>query len=362
MNYRLSTLFAQKSYSADATEVIDITLNEPISELIINHQVLNGASASMTNHPINCITKVELVDGSDVLYSLSGPEIDAIDWYELKRVRSPWKVALNGNYTDQYIGLHFGRFLWDPQLALIPGKFKNPQLKISLDVDAGGQTPTTNKLEVFAALFDEKAITPMGFLMHKEIKNYAMGAATHEYTDLPTDFPYRKLFIRQKTLGTEPNQVLAHIKLAEEFDKKVILDHDANILANVIMCQSPPYIEHWLYAITTSQLYIMCTPTTRTAGVAAEWAETAAAAVSFSVYDGDGGRLKVIGSAGRNAQVFVEGWLPHGVWELPLCDPNNIEDFYDVSKIKNLRLDLLSAAGRTSSDTVQVFLQQLRKY
>lgn len=362
MNHRLSTLLASKSFTANATEVIDITLKEPISEILINHQVLNGAAASMTEHPIACITKVELVDGSDVLFSLSGPQIDAVDWYELKRTRSPWKVALNGNYTDQYICLHFGRFLWDPLMAFVPTKFKNPQLKITLDIDAGGQTPTTNKLEVYAAVFDEKIIEPIGFLMHKEVKDYAMGSATHEYTDLPTDYPYRKLFIRQKTLGTEPNSVLSHIKLSEEFDKKVVFDHDANILANILCCQAPPYEEHWLYAVQTAQKYIMCTPTTRCAGVGAEWTETAAAALSISIYDGDGGRLKVIGSTGCNAQIFVRGWLPHGVWEIPFGEPFDPDDLYDVTKLDNLRLDLLSASGRSSSDSVQIFLQQLRTY
>ncbi len=71
MNYRMATLHALKSYTADTTEIIDVNVRDPISQLIIELRVGNTAD-EMQAHPIACLTKIELVDGSDVLFSLSG--------------------------------------------------------------------------------------------------------------------------------------------------------------------------------------------------------------------------------------------------------------------------------------------------
>jgi len=45
MNYRLATVFAEKTFSADATEIIDVNIADPISEMIIRFQPKNGAKA-----------------------------------------------------------------------------------------------------------------------------------------------------------------------------------------------------------------------------------------------------------------------------------------------------------------------------
>ncbi len=362
MNYRLSTLFAEKSYAADATEVIDINITDPISALIIEHQVYNGAVAAMTAHPLACITKIELVDGSDVLFSLNGRQADAVDWYQGGHVRSPWNMLVNTNYTQKYVGLNFGRKIWDPELAFDPSRFKNPQLKISLDVNGGGMTPGTNKLKVLAAVFDEKAISPIGFLMHKEIKDYSLSSLAHEYTDLPTDYPYRKLFIRQQSEGYEPCQVLSNFKLSENFDKKIVIDNPTEDVLRSIASRLPPYDEHWYKDQGATALDIMCTPTVRVAAVGSAWNTTCPTA-SLAFYDGDGGQLKVDSDAAIGPiQVFVRGWLPHGVWEIPFGDLDDIDDWYDVTLIKNLRLDITAAAYSATTPKAQIFLQQLRKY
>lgn len=362
MNYRLSTLFAEKSYAANATEVIDISIVDPISALIIEHDVLNGAVGSMTAHPLACITKIEMVDGSDVLFSLNGRQADAVDWYQEGHVRSPWHMTLTGNYHQSFIGLNFGRKMWDPVLAFLPKEFKNPQLKITLDIDGGGLNPTTNKLKVWAALFDEKMVAPMGFLMHKEIKDYSLSSSGHEYTDLPTDHPYRKLFVRQQSEGYEPCQVLANFKLSEEFDKKIVIDHATEDVLRTIASRLPPYDEHWYFQMGTSNRYLMCTPTVRTAAFGNPWLTTAGANY-LAFYDGDGGRLKTITSTGeQQAQILVRGDLPHGVWEIPFGDQDDPDDWFDVTKIGSLRLDILAAAYSASTPSAQIFLQQLRKY
>lgn len=57
----------------------------------------------------------------------------------------------------------------------------------------------------------------------------------------------------------------------------------------------------------------------------------------------------------------ISGYDPHYSFILPFGDPNNLEDWYDVTKIGNLKLRLKAgSAGNTG--VVEVVTEQLRKY
>jgi len=360
MNYRLSTLFASKAYALDATEVIDINVADPISQLVIELKAL-GHSNTGTAHAVACLKKIEIVDGSDVLYSLSGYEADAVDIYHNKGMRSNWNSYLDDNYCDRYIGINFGRKLWDPELAFDPKKFRNPQLKISLDINAGGCACDENQIKVTAAMFDEKMVSPTGFLMHKEIKDYQMASAAHEYTDMPTDFPYRKLFVRQMTVAAEPCQVIENIKLSEEQDKRIIFDHPPTDLLRIMGANNPQLIEQIMFWVDTSLTSVFTTVSERATATFVRWEDTIGT-YKFSSGGSAGGRMRVIADAAGPAVAIIAGFVPHGVYELPFGDQNDLDDWYDVTGLGSLKLDVKAFSGRSSADTVQVFLQQLRKY
>lgn len=362
MNYRLSTIHSLETYSADTTEVIDINIADPISLILIELAVYGNGDLN-TAHPLACLTKIEIVDGSDVLFSLSGKEAAALDFYHNKGlIRSPWNTALNNTWTDQQIALNFGRYLWDPELALDPRKFTNPQLKLTLDIDAGGNAADQNRLRVQAAIFDQKAITPMGFLMHKEIKDYAMASLAHEYTDLPVDYPYRKFLMRCQSSGHEPRALVRNVKISEDMDKRVIFNHGSEEIFRTIAINTPMIKEHWFIPIHTAVRYLYCTPTTRVAATGSIWAQTVTAG-DLSFYNGDGGQLEMYAVTGaQNVQVMVEGWCPHGVWDIPMGIQDDIADWFDPTAIGSLRADIESRSAADSTDSVQIFLQQLRKY
>jgi len=359
MKYRFATIFAMKTYSADATEIIDINLSDPISALLFDLQVYNSAPGSMTLHPLACFTKIELVDGSDVLFSLTGLEMEALDWYNNKAFRESWNMCLNGNYFVRPVGINFGRFLGDPEFAFDPTKFKNPQLKVTMDINAGGLTSTYNKLGVHAYCFDEKTISPRGFLMSKEVKSYVPTGTGHEYTDLPTDYPYRKILVKCQTAGTEPGQLFTNFKLTEEQDKRVVFDHGANQIRTMLMANYPRVEESYFFAIASSNRYLMIAPSQQVTAWAIPWTE-AAVILSPSLYDGDGGRLKTIGTPSEtNCMVGVQGWVPHGVFALPFGDQMDPDDWFDVENIKSLKADITHNAA---TGGIQLFLEQLRPY
>jgi hypothetical protein len=358
MNYRCYKFFAKKNFTADTTIVEDLDLVDPISSLIVQIDLLNAA-ATMTAHPVGFITKLEIVDGSDVIYSLDGYEMEALDWYNSGgKLRSSYNAYLNGSTINRSIGIQFGRYEWDRELALDPKKFTNLQIRISIDINGGGMSCASAYVTMFANLFDQRSINPTGFLMTKEIKKWTISSAVHEYTDLPLDYPYRNIYVRGFVLGTEGCQSLSNIKISEDQDKKIPFDlGPADIVRGLAMRY--PYVEEDCYFATdTSTRYIFCTPSERVTAFANTWA-AAAGAYPTSVYDGDGGYLKIItATAGSNVNVHIRGHVPHCVYEIPCGDPNDISDWYDVRSLGRLRADITGAGTAAGS----LFIQQYRTY
>lgn len=362
MNYRHTTILAREVVSGDETKVIDLNLIDPVSQIHIVYESLNGAVAIPTAHPAKCITKIELVDGSDVLFSLSGQEAQAADWYH--RGREPYNIVnfVSTMYSELVFNLNFGRFLWDPLFAFVPKKFRNPQLKITIDINAGGTTGAGGYLTVLAHAFDGKAISPQGFLMHKEIKDYVPGASAHEYTDLPVDYLYRKLFVKAQKHETGPEYLINTLKLSEDNDKRVPISLTAFEILRSITALQMPYREKVIVSGGVSGWPFFCTPCYWPRVNISQWESHNFAYVS-TVWGGDGGKGWVyLEVAGGNYIIDVEGWAPHGVIEIPFGLQDDPADWYDVTPLGSLRLDILAQSGFTAGDSCSIFLQQLRKY
>lgn len=362
MNYRFATILASETHTADTTKTIDIDVVDPITQFVITHTPTNGNQAAGDAHPARCIPLIELVDGSDVLFSLSGVEAQAADFYH--NMREPANIVLytNGMDSEMIFNMNFGRFLNDPLYALDPTKFSNLQLKITIDVNGGGSLVTTGNLTVLAKLFDEKTITPVGLMMHKELKSFTLANATHEYTDLPTDYPYRKLFVRAQRYGTGPEYQIDTLKLSEDTDKRVLVNNTMFEILRAVTSQIRPYREWIIGPGTTSAQFFYCTPTYWPAFGGSGW-RNAAATVDPKFYVGDGGRFQEISdTAGPNWQCLVEGWAPHGVIEIPFGLQDEPDDWYDVSGIGNLKLDIKGGSSVGTTQSCEIFLQQARPY
>lgn len=359
MKYRFLELSALETIAADGTKTIDLDMADPISEIVLDTRVTNtGGGADTTEHPMATVTNVEIIDGSDVLFSLDGLEMHALDIYHSGiHPRGGWYRYQAGDY-DQQTAISFGRHLWDPLLAFDPKKFRNPQLRITFDIDAGGMAPSQCKLSVLAALFDEKVISPIGFLMSKEIKRWTTDASAHEYTDLPTDYPYRKLLLQARYADYPPHWVLNNIKLSEDQDKKIVVNNEFRDLMFGIGRENAYVHEKWTVIGTAGGRIYHVTPTMDVMGTAATWAGSILGG-DMGVYNGDGGKLQVWTGGEANIQIIVDGWAPHGTLQIPFGLQNEIEDWYDVSKIGSLKLDITDGVD---SATSKIFLQQLRRY
>ena len=358
MNYRTTELLSESDVGTPGTKPLDITLADIISRIQIKFATRNPADAlTIAETEVANLPKVELVDGSDVLFSLTGMEAQAMDFFDTLKPNQS-----NGSFVPSWdlvciVNINFGRYLWDPLLALDPKKFKNLQLKIQHSEAAAVTGTVDNKLTVLADVFDEKVPSPIGFLMNKELRSYTGVANAWEETDMPTDYPHRKLMIQARQADLWLGAILAQIKLSENNDKKVPLDMDIKHLERWLESIWPPYWQHMvadlaqtigdvLYTIPTQGLTMDGNPVT--------------SGLKDAVPFGYKHTIKSNVSADIGYEAFeIQGYLPHGCLCIPFGLQDDPADWYDVSK-KNLILKI--KAGELQSGNINLVTQQLRKY
>ena len=358
MNTRLATLLALETADTATTKTIDIDTSDVISKINIQFKAMNNGS-TLTAHPAAVITKAELVDGSDVLTSLNGYELDALSFYHTGVPSFRTIEYRNDVYNIMNYEINFGRWLHDPNLALDPKKFNNLQLKITHDKALGGTAPDAGYLEVTANIFDEKKVSPMGYLMAKEHYKYTLSSGAYEYVDLPIDHPMKMLMVQSLYTGKQPWEQYNEIKVSEDNDKRIPIDDKTSDLLKYMVTRYGPFQEKIMSLSTTGAVSHYVTPTYETSVVATPLLATAGYFASAQSY---GGTAAIKGNAALNFQANIFGYAPHGAIALPFGDPKDMADWYDTTKLRNLKLRLKAGSSVGSSSTCQVITQQYRRY
>ena len=358
MKYRDTILLSHESIATAGTRTLDITVKDIISGIDVQVKATNNGSTP-TAHPAAIISKLELVDGSDVLFGLSGAQAMALAFYDQKKTPFCVNNYLNDVMNITNYQMNFGRWLWDEMLALDPNKFQNPQLKITHNLAAGGSVPDAATLEVNLHLFDEKEITPVGFLMNKEIVSYSLSASANERVDLPLDYDIRKVLILSLSAGKQPYEQFNEIKLSEDNDKRVPINDKTSDLIKYLMREYPEIIEYVVGATGTTAVnhFMMSTYEAMAVAVASGSADRYVS--SDLAY---GGRVPFRGSAGCNFQAVIRGMCPHGAVCLPFGRQDDLADWYKVGEVGKLELILKAGSSPGGSSTCEVITQQLRSY
>ena len=359
MNYRTASILSHEDISTAGTKTLDISLKDVISRLNIQVKATN-TNVAPTAHPAKILSKIEVVDGSDVLWGLSGQELLALQFYNTARTPFVINNYLNDTMNIVNYEIYFGRHLYDPVLGLDPTKFRNPQLKVTHNKVNGGAVPDAATLEVTADVFDQKEAKPIGFLMAKENVSYSLQTSANEYVDLPTDHPMRKLMVMSLAAGKQPWELYNNLKLSEDNDKKVPFDDKTSDLIKYFGAQWPQLREsiEGATADSSKNFYMMSTYEVEMAAMAMGY--TAAYLKSDYMY---GGRVNIRASAACNFKSVIRGYCPFGALCIPFGDQNEVDDWFDVTKIGSLRLTAKAGSSLGSdSPTCEVITEQLRKY
>lgn len=355
---RIAEILAAESIATAGTKVIDIHLSDLISRITIQLRLTNNGSAP-TAHPAKAVSKIEVTDGSDILFSLAGTECAALNYYDKGFLPFSLVAAENNILSTVEFHLDFGRFLFDKFLALNPAKFNNLQLRITHDKATGGSSPDAGTLAVIAHTFDHNSGAPQGFLMSKQVYNYALAASGQERIVLPADYAYRKILYGALSAGNTPSSQVATAKLSIDNDKHVLINSlQTSDLAK--MLGGPKVVESLIGMGSGSAITFYIAPTYEQYMTFAPMGSAQAATVT--VNQGSGGTCSILSDANEGFQALSFGYAPHGMIGLPQGDQNDPNDWLPVSQAGSVVLSLTAGSSIASSQTAQVILQQLRTY
>lgn len=360
MNYRHAQILAPEDLGAAGTRVIDLDLDQPISRLIIKFTTTKASEGMSAPAPGN-LTKIEIVDGSLPLVSMTGLEVQALAYYN-----NPGMSMEHGQHistlseTDMFI-LDFGRWLWDTELAFLPSMFKNPQLRITWDEDLADTSVTANSLEVWAEVFDEKLITPMGFLRGLEWFDYTVGSDnSFEVVQLPEDHTIRQILVRAFRDGFEPWAQIDEARFSENEQQRIPFDYtNLEEYYRWMKTSWQPLNTPLITNITTTER-VFYIPATDFYATVHQLGHAATNEIFLNTNTAKGGKALLIGSAAGQATGAAFGYLPWHCFQFPMGMPKDIMDWYDpTGKKPRLRL----RANTSGVNGVgQVIVEQLFRY
>jgi len=247
MKYRDNELYHDLGLDDSGTKIIDLNFADPLSAMSFLFYGKNGATSNKKNAMHDIVTKIEIVDGSDVLLSASLKELQALHAYQTGQF--PYSLeyeTANGDSKD-HVTVLFGRWLWDKGYFLDLTKFSNPQLKITTDEDviramsATGFLTGSLDVSIIAHIMEEEGMSSAGFFSNKEIYAFTSGTSGNEYIELPRDNPYAQLMIHSTIRGSDWHELISNVKLSCDSDKFVPFDRNGKDISETYENFHPPF-------------------------------------------------------------------------------------------------------------------------
>jgi len=230
MRYRNVELYYELGLDNTGTKIIDLKTTDPVSAIRLKFAGTNGASYNKENRMDDVITKIEIVDGSDQIFSLNMKQAQAFQFYNTGKTPRIIIEERGGGSVAEDVLLQFGRYLYDPEYYLDLTKFTNPQLKITTDEDAvralgaTGFLTGTFKVTVNLHVIEEGAAAAKGFFMYKELYAFTSATSGDEHVPLPRDFMYTAILLRAYVAGNDASENISNIKLSCDAGKFIPLD------------------------------------------------------------------------------------------------------------------------------------------
>jgi len=368
MKYRDAVLLYQNTESDTKTEIIDLDIVEPISAFELEVECTNGATSNEDNFISDIVTKVEIVDGSEVLTSLNMSQLEALHFYKSGKTPCLFPSEWAGGLQRHNATLFMGRHLWDPIFALDATKFKNPQMKVTFNkaaIRAAGATGYAAgdniKLTVVAKVFEDLA-RPAKFLMQKQIESFTSAASGEKRIDLPTDYIYRMAMLRLWIEGSDVDEVISDAKMTLDTDKFIPFNRKTKQLdADALARFGPCILKHDFFrgGSYTARTLVNKEPwvtgfsrTPATPRVIVPWAQWSST-WNGELYDMAG----VLDGTARQITAIEQGHALHATVPIFFGRPDVPEDWFNPAAYKKAELVLTQA---TASATCEIVLEQVR--
>jgi len=348
------------------TKTIDIDVQDPISVLEVRLDASNGATKNIASPLPTVVDKIEVVDGSQVLYSMSGKMAVGSFAGTMGFVPNHYTTEVGADTPYCSFPLNFGRWFYDPQFALNPSAHRNPQLKITWNlanvttVGANGYGTGSLQLSVNAKIM-EQAPNPVGYLLTKEIDQFTSVASGDYKTEVPTDYPLRAMFVKAYESGVDIRNSITNLKLSANGDQFIPFN-----------VASEDLIYEWLNqnkALKMASLAVVSNGSTSETWMGMSVGGSISARVTDLIVATDyfwKGNVNVFavngaGAAQSNVGAFIvdNGACLYNVIPIIFGDKMLLEDALQAQQLQNLRL--FSTQGNAGADVI-VATQQYRPY
>lgn len=359
MKYRRTELLAAESITTAGTKTIDIKTKDIISRIAVIVRLTN-ASWTSTGHPAKTVTNIQLVDGSKVLFGMRGQYAQALAFYSSRVQPHTYCNFTDNGEASAVMPIYFGRRLWDRDLALNPAMFNQLQLQITHNYALGGAAPDAATLEVWADIFSDDPPSPMGFLRAESLWAQTLVASTNYYVDLPVDYPIRLLLPAVSSDDEEPDINIDSLKVTENADKDILIEGGTLELLQTYETLWPELREYLDGRSSSTQVYFYVTP-------AKDVLFTPCASEDGDSYwnaPWSGGQKRgiVTSAAAVTFNALVCGRCPHGVFPVPVSDPDILDQLWSVSQTGSRRIKMVTGSSGDTSAIFELLIQQLRSY
>lgn len=241
MKTRKTYLLKDDAFTAARTKIVDLNVVDPISSIDILVEMTNGSAMTEASvvKPHDEFTKIELVDGADVLVSASMEELQALNFAEMKRAPLMELTLDDDDIQREMCHIHFGVDRNDPNHYLRPQDFRNLQLKITNTFTTAAVTSwaaSGHTVTVIANVIEEGAKEYDGFLTTKSMYSFTAVDGAVETIDMPNDYPYRMIQLQALASGSDVILSLEKVKLTCDADKYIPfeVDFDHLVMANAL--------------------------------------------------------------------------------------------------------------------------------
>jgi len=347
----------------------DLDLVEPISALEIEVQCTNGATSNIGNFISDIVTKIEVVDGSEVLHNLNMSQLEAMHFLKLGRMPAIFPSEWPSGVQRHNVLLMFGRHLWDREYAFNAKAFTNPQLKITFNkaairaANGTGFLSGDNILLTTVAKVFKDVPAPAQFLMAKQIENFTGASSGEKRVEFPLDYLYRLILCRFWREGYDIDELITDIKLTCDVDafipfnrKTKQLDAAALALFGIGEIKHDLFMGHGDSRRLIFNKEPFCTPyaqapgTPRMFNLTAQWSSQLS---EVEVYAHDG----TLDTTDRKVTMWEHGHAPHATLPIIFGRPNMPEDWFDPKAYKKIELVLTQAIG---TSVCEIAAEQVR--
>lgn len=221
MRLRDVYLLNQQSLNDSDTVTVNLAGVGKILYLRIQYQDQNGATSNTLCKLNGSVSKLQVIDGSTVIQSLSMREAQSKNFFDFGRM--PFQILSEDDdiVLIEEAFLDFRRHPNDTQFYFDTSMYQNPQLQLThaLPVSAtAGFVTGDGRLTVIARVIDSGAPSRLGVVTAKEVDSFATAAAGDHNTDLPLDFPIAAILVLDPVDGNTPDNYLMNFKLTQDAD------------------------------------------------------------------------------------------------------------------------------------------------